>query len=178
MAVSGADRPSEGPVLRIIRERPWILLILAKVLDLGGGTFTATEIAESLGVRSYIVQRALWWLKKYGFVEEIAGTVPKKYRLKSVEDPRVSDIRQFRWVCGNTVVLMVSDLYIVLINRGDDIVARVIPKQLVENVQKVLQSIGDRRDVNELSKALNLVPSIVATALRVLDTLFCKRARQ
>ena len=178
MAVSGADRPSEGPVLRIIRERPWILLILAKVLDLGGGTFTATEIAESLGVRSYIVQRALWWLKKYGFVEEIAGTVPKKYRLKSVEDPRVSDIRQFRWVCGNTVVLMVSDLYIVLINRGDDIVARVIPKQLVENVQKVLQSIGDRSDVNELSKALNLVPSIVATALRVLDTLFCKRAKQ
>ena len=176
MAASGVDMASEGLVLRIVRERPWILLILAKVLDLGGGRFTATEIAESLGVRSYIVQRALWWLKKYGFIEEVAGTVPKKYRLKSVEDPRISDIRQFRWVCGNTTVFMISDLYVVLINRGNDIIARVVPRELVENVRNALQSIGDKRDINELSKALNLAPPIVAIVLRILDTLFCKKS--
>ena len=176
MAASGVGMTSEGRVLRIVHERPWVLLVLAKVLDLGGGTFTATEIAEALGTRSYIVQRALWWLKKYGFIEGVSGTVPKKYRLKSVEDPRVSDIRQFRWVCGNTTVLMISDLYIVLINRGDDIVARVIPKEFIESVRRALQSTGNKRDINELSKALNLVPPIIATALRVLDTLFCKKS--
>ncbi len=173
--IDDSEAPSASPVLRIVREKPWLLLVLSRVLDIGSGVFTATEVAESLGLNSYIVQRALWWLKKYGFVEEVPGSVPRKYKLKSVEDPRLSEIRQFRWVCGNTTVLMVSDIYVVLINRGDNIVARIIHRNIVDSVREALQKLKIERNIEELSRALGQSPQVIATALRVLDTLFCRK---
>ena len=173
--VDGSEVPSDSLVLRIVREKPWLLLVLSRILDIGSGMFTATEVAEALGLNSYIVQRALWWLKKYGVVEEVSGTVPRKYRLKSIEDPRLSEIRQFKWVCGNTTALMVSDIYVVLINRGSNIVARVIHRNIVDSVREALQKLNMERNIKELSRALGQPPQVIAAALRVLDTLFCRK---
>ncbi len=173
--IDDIEAPSDSLVLRIIRERPWLLLVLSRVLDIGSGMFTATEVAESLGLNSYIVQRALWWLKKYGFVEEVPGSVPRKYKLKSVKDPRLSEIRQFRWVCGNTTVLMVSDIYVVMINRGDNIISRIIHRNIVDSVREALQKLNIERNIEELSRALGQPPQVIATVLRVLDTLFCRK---
>ena len=164
----------DSRILRIAKERPWILLILMKVLDVGSGSFSATEIAEALSVNSYIVQRALWWLKKYGFVEEITGTTPRRYKLKSIEDPYLNELRQNKWICGNTVVVLLSDNYVVLINRRDNIVARVIPKDIVEQVRNAIAKGKER--ASEIASETMISPSQAATAKRVLDTIFCSKA--
>ena len=168
----------ESVVMRIAAERPWLLLILVRLLDMGGGTFTVRDVAEPLGLRSYVVERGLWWLKKYGFVEEVPGTVPRRYRLKSVEDPKIVDLRTYRWICGNTTVIQLGDIYVVLINRGEEVIARTIHRNIVEAVREAIERHGIARDVKELSRFTGLQPPVVATALRVLDTLVCRREQR
>ena len=161
-------------VKRIIAERPWILLVLLKALDMGSGSFTARDIAEPLGLNTYVVQRALWWLKKYGFVEEVPGTVPRRYKLKSVSDDLLSEIRAYRWVCGNTIVVRARDLYVVFIVRGrDEVLTRVVPASIVECVEKILSSSGEE-DVSRIASMCGVDEPTAKHALRVVRTLRCR----
>ncbi len=174
MSVESGGEVKESKILKIVAERPWLLLILDRVLDLSGDRFTAKDIAEHLGLRSYIVQRALWWLKKYGFVEEISGTVPRKYRVKTVEDPLVDKLKMNRWVCGNTTVYRLDDTYVVLINRGDNIVARVIHRNVVDAIKEAMDRLGLGEDAVKISQATGHDIATVKTAIRVWKTIFCK----
>jgi len=163
----------ESVVMRIVGERPWVLYVLLAVLDLGSGEFTARDIAEALGLRSYVVQRALWWLKKYGFVVEVPGTNPRRYRAKSVEDPRLGDLRSARWVCGNTTVVRVGGLYVAFINRGDNVVTRVVREGVVECVKKLCAE-GRGLDASIVARECGCGVQEAVAAMRVVNTLMCR----
>ncbi len=164
---------SESVVTKIVAERPWILYVLMALLDMGSGEFTAKDISEALGVRSYVVQRALWWLKKYGFVEEIPGTNPRRYKLKSVEDPRLANLRGPRWKCGNTTVIRIGKLYIAFINRVNNVVTRVVPEEVVECIKKLaLESLG--LDASKVAQECGCGIQEAVAAMRVVNTLMCK----
>ena len=160
-------------VKRIVVERPWILLVLLKALDMGGGSFTARDIAEALGLNTYVVQRALWWLKKYGFVEEVSGTVPRRYRLKSVSDEALNEMRTFRWVCGNTTVVRIGDLYVVFIVRDrDEVLTRIVPARVLDCVGDALTRVGS--DARRISEECGIDVAVASAAIRVLRTMKCQ----
>jgi len=172
-AVSSGEPEPVSPVLRILSERPWVLYVLMALLGLGSGEFTARDVAEALGLRSYVVQRALWWLKKYGFVEEVPGTAPRRYRLKSVEDPRLGEMRSFSWRCGNTTVVRIGRLYAVFINRVDTVVTRVVAEEVLECVKSVG---GGERGANasEIASRCGCTVQEAIAALRALNTMMCR----
>ncbi len=162
-----------SPVMRVVLERPWVLYVLLALYGLGSGEFTVRDVAEALGVRSYVVQRALWWLRKYGFVEEVPGTNPRRYRLRSVEDPRIGDLRSFSWRCGNTTVVRVGGMYLVFINRVDNVVTRVVKEELLECVKNV---VGGRTgvDASEIVSRCGCTVQEAVAALRVINTMMCR----
>ena len=67
---------------KVLARAPWTLVFLIKLKDLGGEA-SASEIAREIGVRSPIVKRAMWWLRKYGFVEEVPDVEPRRFKLKT-----------------------------------------------------------------------------------------------
>ncbi len=165
-----SEKLSESKILRIAFEKPWLLLILDKVLDLSGEKFTARDIAETLGLKSYIVQRALWWLRKYGFVEEHRDTIPRRYSVKTIDDPLIEKLKTNRWICGNTTVYRLNSIYVVLINRGYEIIARLINRDIVDSLKEL-----NERDPEKLKEITGHDIATIKTALRVIDTVMCKR---
>jgi len=171
--VGGWLMGGESVVMRIVGERPWVLYVLLALLDMGGGEFSARDVAEALGLRSYVVQRALWWLRKYGFVEEVPGSRPRRYRLRSVDDPRLGDLRGARWVCGNTTVVRVGGLYVALINRVDSVVARVVREDVVECVRRLYTS-SSSLDASAVARECGCSVREAVAAMRIVSALMCR----
>jgi len=56
---------------RVIAERPWLFIVARYVHSYPG--LTHEELKEVSGLKAEVVKRGVWWLKKYGVVEERNG---------------------------------------------------------------------------------------------------------
>ncbi|RLG72367.1 MAG: hypothetical protein DRO23_10560 [Thermoprotei archaeon] len=153
---------------KVLSKCPWTLILLFKLKDLGGEA-TALEVARELGVRTYVVKRGMWWLKKFKAVEEDASVEPKKFRITAEAVRALEKIILNRWVKGNTVVILYGDVFYVFICRSREIVVKTVPKEVVNTIRSytVKGVIG----VDQLYEETGISKPLISLALRVLSTL-------
>jgi len=153
---------------KVLSKCPWTLVLLFKLKDLGGEA-TAFEIAKELGVRTYVVKRGMWWLKKFKAVEEDASVEPKKFRITVEAIRALEKIILNRWVKGNTIAILHGNMYYVFICRSKGIVVKTVPKEIVDNVRLyVMKGVSD---INALYEKTGISKPLLSTALRILRTL-------
>jgi len=161
-------------VKEIAVKSPWLIPVLSRLVS-AGGAVDAKTIAEKMNVNVYPVKRALWWLKKYGYVEEEAG-IPKKYKLKFYEDQLLRELPLRRRTCGNTELYDLGELYVVAIfRRRDEYIAKSIPASIVEEVRRHIDA---GLAIEELVAKLSIPEQLSTLALRVLSVLNCKEGKE
>ncbi|RLG77325.1 MAG: hypothetical protein DRO12_02565 [Thermoprotei archaeon] len=156
----GSESADSTALRRIIAERPWVLLIYLMLLD-SGGVATASDIATALDMRTYVVKRAMWWLKKYGLVEIDESSTPRKYKVKLVP-PLAESLRSSKRVCGNSVVVEYGESYLLFLCREHEVIVRRVPKKFVEAYLR-----GERLGEE-------LAPKIRRAIERVAKTIMCR----
>jgi len=153
---------------KVLSKCPWTLVLLFKLKDLGGEA-TAFEIAKELGVRTYVVKRGMWWLKKFKAVKEDVSVEPKKFKI-TVEAIRALDkIVLNKWVKGNTIVVLYGGMFYVFICRSREVVVKTVPRDVVNTVRSY--TMKGIIDVNLLHEKTGFSKSLISLALRVIKTL-------
>jgi len=153
---------------KVLSKCPWTLVLLFKLKDLGGEA-TALEIARGIGVRTYVVKRGMWWLKKFKAVEEDVSSEPRKFKM-TVEAIRALDkIVLNKWVKGNTIVVLYGDMFYVFICRSKEIVVKTVPKEIVNTVR--LYTMKGITDINLLYEKTGFSKPLISLALRAIKTL-------
>jgi len=153
---------------KVLSTCPWTLVLLFKLKDLGGEA-TAFEIAKELGVRTYVVKRGMWWLKKFKAVKEDVSVEPKKFKI-TVEAIRALDkIVLNKWVKGNTIVVLYGGMFYVFICRSREVVVKTVPRDVVNTVRSY--TMKGIIDVNLLYEKTGFSKSLISLALRVIKTL-------
>jgi len=153
---------------KILNKCPWTLVLLFKLKDLGSEA-TALEIAKELGVRTYVVKRGMWWLRKFKAVEEDVSVEPKKFKI-TIEAIRALDkIVLNKWVKGNTTVILYGDMFYVFICRSKEIVVKTVPRDVVNTVRSY--TMKGIMDVNLLYEKTGFSKPLISLALRVIKTL-------
>jgi len=155
-------------VNEVLNRCPWTLVFLIKLKDLGGEA-SASEIAKETGVRSPIVKRAMWWLKKYGLVEEVPDVEPRRFKLKTEAYRFIEKIVVNMWVKGNTTVILWGRTYYVFIVRESRVIVKTVNKEIVDEARKLKIEIGQAK-VKDISDSLNVPMNLASVVLRVLKT--------
>jgi len=155
-------------VSEVLNRCPWTLVFLIKLKDLGGEA-SASEIAKEIGVRSPIVKRAMWWLRKYGFVEEISDVEPRRYKLKPEAYRFIEKLVVNMWVKENTIVILWGKTYYVFIVRESKVIVKTVNKEIVDEARKLKLEIGQAK-VKDISDSLGIPTNLASVVLRVLKT--------
>jgi len=153
-------------VSEVLNRCPWTLVFLIKLKDLGGEA-SASEIAKETGVRSPIVKRAMWWLRKYGFVEEVPDVEPRRFKLKTEAYRFIEKLVVNMWVKGNTTVILWGRTYYVFIVRESRVIVKTVSKEIVDEARKLKIEIGQAK-VKDISDSLGIPVNLASVVLRVL----------
>ncbi len=153
---------------KLLTKAPWTIIPLIKLKELGGDA-SASEIAGELGVRSQLVKRAMWWLRKYGFVEENVNVEPKRFKLKNEAYKAVEKLLINRWVKGNTTVILRGKVFYIFIVRERKIIVKTISKDIIDYARKV-SSERKLENVKDVTEALKIPLNLASIVLRVLRT--------
>ncbi len=156
--------------VRILLTKPWLMPFILWLY--GRSEFTTRDLALSLGIRTPIARRALWWLTKMGIVEKRGGENRVYFKVTDY-GKKFSE-----WLTLNTVrskqgILLLYDRgYIVVRIRRTKITCYNVSKELVDKVYRVLAgSPGQEFTVTDISMSTGLRPNTVVRVLRVLSIL-------
>jgi len=153
---------------KVLSKCPWTLILLLKLKDLGGEA-TAFEIAKELGIRTYVVKRGMWWLRKLKAVEENVSVEPKKFKITMEAIRALDKIVLNKWVKGNTTVVLYGDMFYVFVCRGKEVVVKTVPRDVVNTVRSY--TMKGIIDVNLLYEKTGFSKPLISLALRVIKTL-------
>lgn len=153
---------------KILSTCPWTIVLLFKLKDLGGEA-TALEVAKGLGIRTYIVKRGMWWLKKFKAVEEDVNVEPKKFKITTEAMHTIDRIFLNKWVKGNTTVILYGDIFYVFICRSKEIVVKTVPREVVDTIR--LHTVKGMADINLLHERTGFSKPLISLALRVIRTI-------
>ena len=155
-------------VNEVLNRCPWTLVFLVKLKDLGGEA-SASEIAKEISVKSPIVKRAMWWLRKYGFVEEVSDVEPRRFRLRIEAYRFIEKLVVNMWVKGNTTVILWGRTYYVFIVRESRVIVKTVSKEVVDEARKLKIEIRQAK-VKDISDSLGVPMNLASVVLRVLKT--------
>jgi len=155
-------------VNEVLNRCPWTLVFLVKLKDLGGEA-SASEIAKEISVKSPIVKRAMWWLRKYGFVEEVSDVEPRRFRLRTEAYRFIEKLVVNMWVKGNTTVILWGRTYYVFIVRESRVIVKTVSKEVVDEARKLKIEIRQAK-VKDISDSLGVPMNLASVVLRVLKT--------
>ena len=139
---------------KVLSKCPWTLVLFFKLKDLGGEA-TVFEIAKELGIRTYVVKRGLWWLKKFKITMEAICALDK--------------IVLNKWVKGNTTVVLYGNMFYVFICRSKEVVVKTVPKEVVNTVRSY--TMKGIIDINALYEKTGFPKPLISLALRVIKAL-------
>ena len=113
---------------RVIAERPWLFIVARYIYSYPG--LTLEELKEISGLKAEVVKRGVWWLKKYGVVEERNGKlfIPRSF---------AKIIESLIFNTCSTVdmhILLVDMVYIVFRIRGGKIEYWSLPAEYYEKI--------------------------------------------
>lgn len=153
---------------KILSTCPWTIVLLFKLKDLGGEA-TALEVAKGLGIRTYIVKRGMWWLKKFKAVEEDVKVEPKKFKITTEAIHAIDRIFLNKWVKGNTTVILYGDIFYIFICRSKEIVVKTVPREVVDTIR--LHTMKGMVNINLLYERTGFSKPLISLALRVIRTI-------
>jgi len=156
-------------VYEVLNRCPWTIVFLIRLKDLGGEA-SALEVAKETGVKSSIVKRAMWWLRKYGFVEEVPNVEPKRFKLKTEAYRFIEKLVMNMWVKGNTIVILWGKTYYAFIIRESKVIVKTVGKEVVDEARKLSVNVGNVK-VRDISDGLGVPMNLASVILRVLKTM-------
>lgn len=95
----------------VFATKPWLFITASNLYSNPG--LTVEELKEVTGFVMDVLKRSIWWLKKYGIVEEKSG----KYFLKAEYVKPMEELRYNHCNLGKVHVVLLDKVYIVLAVR-------------------------------------------------------------
>lgn len=145
----------------IITRKPWLIPILYTIHSLGG-SLKITEIRETLGIRSAILKRGLWWLQKFGLIEKSDDKVVINSDCRIALDKLFFDICRTR----NYFIIKHGSVYVVISVKKTRIAAYTMPVQIIEELNKLSRDVGAEFSAKDFSKALSIPPKLAYRAVK------------
>lgn len=152
-------------IVLIAAKRPWLIPILYTIHSIG--TATLDDVRESLGIRTQIAKRALWWLQKYDVIMKTGDKYMVKQGYRSVLDELFLDLCRR----GNYFLIKFGATYLVVSVKRTRISSYTVPEKYVAQLMN-LEALGRKvNEVREVSKILNIPPKLASRVLRVKNML-------
>lgn len=159
MTKDAGQEPLRSKILKnVFATKPWLFITASNLYSNPG--LTMEELKEVTGLVMDVLKRSVWWLKKYGVVEEKDG----KYFLGSEYVKPMEELRYNYCNLGKIHVLLLDKVYIMLAIREGRIRYWSLPAEYYEKLLYYERLTGYPYNIEEISYILRVDKS---TAKRV-----------
>ncbi len=136
--------------MAVAMERPWLIPIIYFIH--GSGGLDLSMLKSITGLRARVIRRAVWWLRKYGLVEDSAGKLIVKPVFRGVLD------EFFLNYCrsGNRHAYRLGGTYYVVAVSSSRITSYTVPAELLERLLEYESNIQAEFTARDLAEALGI----------------------
>ena len=153
------EKPPPSVVLKnIIARSPWLYPLMRAIFSTPG--LTIEELKDAMGLKMDVIKRGVWWLKKYGLIEEKEG---KLYIAQRFSKP-IEELSLNTCSLGDAMILLLDEVYIVYAIRERRIEYWSIPAKYCREILRYENMVGSSYTVRDIAHILNVDES---TAKRV-----------
>ncbi len=150
-----------GLLAFIATRRTWLMPLIYYIYTYSGLTFE--ELKELTNLRSRVLRRALWWLKKYGVVEESG----QKYIISTEYADAVRELTLRYCIVDKKHMFQLGKTYFVVSIKRSRITSYTVPVDLVQKLHELEENIDSEFKPLHLAQALNIPLNL---ARRVVNT--------
>lgn len=154
----GNELPRSVLFKNLIADKPWLYIIARFIKSYPG--LTIEELKEASKLKIDVVKRGVWWLKKYGIIEEKNG---KLFITREYSDIMESMIYNTCSI-GDYTVLLLDKVYLVYLVRKGKIEYWSLPVDYYEKIKYYENITGGTYTPSEIASILGVDPG---TARRV-----------
>lgn len=156
--------PARHLLKRVLLAKPWLLVVLVPIYGYKG--IVVEDLRSLTGLSAEVIKRALWWLKKFGIVEEKEG----RYYVRA-EYYRVLDELMLSYCkTGDFHLVFLEGFYIVVHVKGPREISHWSVKE--EQYLKLLEAekfAGTRLGTQDLAGALQIPFSTASKLLKLRE---------
>jgi predicted transcriptional regulator len=164
------ENPPPGVVLKnIIARSPWLYPLMRAIFSTPG--LTIEELKDTMGLKIDVIKRGVWWLKKYGLVEEKGGRLYIAQRFsKPIEELLLNTCS-----LGDTLILLLDEVYIVYIIRERRVEYWSIPAKYCREILRYENMVGSLYTIKDIAHILDVDESTAKLAQLLLN--FIRKCR-
>jgi len=144
------NKINRGLIIDLLTKRTWLLPFIYYIHSYQG--LTLDELRELTGVRTQVIKRALWWLRKYGVIEQCG----EKYIITEDARPIIDEFLLDYCTTGKHHILKTGSTYFVAIIRRTRITAYTIPAQYIEELKKMEENVQTEFTAEDLANTLGI----------------------
>ncbi len=160
-------KPTPRSILAYIAtRRTWLIPLIYYIYSYSG--LTLEELREITGLRSKILRRALWWLKKYNIVE-VTG---EKFILKPEYSKLFTELILDYCITGRKHLFRLGKTLFIVAIRKNRVSVSTVPIDLVNELRNLEENIQGEYKPVDLAHALNIPLNLarrVVQAKKLLD---------
>lgn len=149
-----ASKIDRGLIIDLLTRRTWLLPFIYYIYSYQG--LTISELRQLTGVRTQVIKRALWWLRKYGVIEQRG----EKYMVTGDARPIINEFLLDYCSTGKHHVLKIGLTYFVVIIRKTRITAYTVPAQYIEELRKMEENVQAEFTAEDLADTLGIPRSL------------------
>lgn len=159
--------PTKRDILaHILSNRAWIIPILYHIYSLGGARIS--ELRETIGLKTMVLKRAIWWLTKYGLIEKSGE---EKYVLSKDYRRVIGELFMTMCRTGKYYIIRYGATYIVINVKKTRISSYTVPGKLVEELIKLEEQVGSSFTHIDLANSLNIPPKLAYRVVKLRNLL-------
>ena len=160
--MSGSSFPvtPSNLVKRVVLAKPWLLVVMQALLSYPG--LSVEELHSAVGLSMEVVKRAVWWLKKFGIVEEktFEEKSTKLFVKKDFSKP-LQELLYHYCKAGNKHLVLVDDIYIVVEVKGPKkLLYWSIPRKLYEELVYYERLAGAKLKPGDIAQIMDVQPGV------------------